>query len=151
MFISLIADDSQLDFPVIYASARKGLAGLEPDNLKADIAPILDAIIKTVPAPLGDDQGYLQIGISTLDYDDYVGRLAVGKILRGTVKHNQQVLICKSDGNEVTAKLAGLYTFSGLKRKEQRQVKAGELVSLVGLEDSLRNRPSRPFADAQGG
>ncbi|NLN83081.1 MAG: translational GTPase TypA [Firmicutes bacterium] len=135
LFISLIADDSQLDFPVIYASARKGLAGLEPDNLKADIAPILDAIIKTVPAPLGDDQGHLQIGISTLDYDDYVGRLAVGKILRGTVKHNQQVLICKSDGSEVTAKLAGLYTFSGLKRKEQRQVKAGELVSLVGLED----------------
>ena len=135
LFISLIADDSQLDFPVIYASARKGLAGLEPDNLKADIAPILDAIIKNVPAPLGDDQGHLQIGISTLDYDDYVGRLAVGKILRGTVKHNQQVLICKSDGSEVTAKLAGLYTFSGLKRKEQRQVKAGELVSLVGLED----------------
>jgi len=135
LFLSLSADDDQLDFPVVYASARQGIAGLELSDMKDNISPIFEVILNTVPAPSGDAEGPFQMGISTLDYDEYVGRMAVGKIMRGTAHVNQQVVLCKTDGKIARGKIARLYTFSGLKRKDEMEVSAGELVSIVGLDD----------------
>jgi GTP-binding protein len=135
LFLSLSADDDQLDFPVVYASARQGIAGLELSDMQDNISPIFEVILNTVPAPSGDAEGPFQMGISTLDYDDYVGRMAVGKIMRGTARVNQQVVLCKIDGSIARGKIARLYTFSGLKRKDEMEVSAGELVSIVGLDD----------------
>lgn len=135
LFLSLNADDDQLDFPVVYASARQGIAGIELSDMKDNISPLFEVILNTVPAPSGNADGPFQMGISTLDYDDYVGRMAVGKIMRGTVRVNQQVVLCKHDGSIAKGKIARLYTFSGLKRKDEMEVSAGELVSIVGLDD----------------
>lgn len=135
LFLSLSADDDQLDFPVVYASARQGIAGLELSDMKDNISPIFEEILNTVPAPSGNAEGPFQMGISTLDYDEYVGRMAVGKIMRGTAHVNQQVVLCKTDGKIARGKIARLYTFSGLKRKDEMEVSAGELVSIVGLDD----------------
>lgn len=135
LFLSLSADDDQLDFPVVYASARQGIAGLELSDMKDNISPIFEVILNTVPAPSGNAEGPFQMGISTLDYDEYVGRMAVGKIMRGTAHVNQQVVLCKTDGKIARGKIARLYTFSGLKRKDEMEVSAGELVSIVGLDD----------------
>ena len=135
LFLSLNAEDDQLDFPVVYASARQGIAGLELSDMKDNISPIFEVILNTVPAPNGNADGPFQMGISTLDYDDYVGRMAVGKIMRGTARVNQQVVLCKTDGSIAKGKIARLYTFSGLKRKDEMEVSAGELVSIVGLDD----------------
>lgn len=135
LFLSLDAEEDQLDFPVVYCSARAGVAGVQLDEIQDSIQPIFEMIVNTIPAPDGDAEGPLQMGISTLDYDDYVGRMAVGKIMRGTARVNQQVVICKPDGTISKGKISKLYTFAGLKRKEETEVSAGELVSMVGLED----------------
>ena len=134
LFMDLGATAEQLDFPVIYASGRDGYSGLDPDNLGTDMQPLLDTILSAVPAPQGDPNEPLQILFSTIDYDDYVGRIGVGRIMRGKAYRNQLVTLCggmKEDRRDV--KLSRLYRFEGLKRVEIEEASAGEIVAVAGV------------------
>ena len=134
LFMDLGATAEQLDFPVVYASARDGYSGLDPDDLGTDMQPLFDTILSAVPAPGGDPAAPLQILFSTIDYDDYVGRIGVGRIVQGTAKRNESVTLCggmKDDRRDV--KLSRLYRFEGLKRVEVEQASAGEIVAVAGV------------------
>jgi len=135
LFIDLGANEDQLDFPIIYTSAKIGFANLELDGSSTDMKPLLDMIISTIPVPRGDEDGPLQLVISSIDYDSYVGRIGVGKISRGTILKGQELILCNSDGKQRKVKINTLYTFEGLKRAETLQAKAGEIVALSGIED----------------
>ncbi len=134
LFMDLGATAEQLDFPVVYASARDGYSGLDPDNLGEDMKPLFDTILSAVPAPEGNPDGPLQILFSTIDYDDYVGRIGVGRIMRGRAYRNEVVTLCggmKENRREV--KLSRLYRFEGLKRVEIEEAAAGEIVAVAGV------------------
>mgnify|MGYP000760356435 CR=1 FL=1 len=134
LFMDLGATAEQLDFPVVYASARDGYSGLDPDHLGTDMQPLFDTILSAVPAPGGDSAAPLQILFSTIDYDDYVGRIGVGRIVQGTARRNEIVTLCggmKDDRRDV--KLSRLYRFEGLKRVEVEQASAGEIVAVAGV------------------
>lgn len=134
LFIELGATAEQLDFPVVYASARDGYAGMEPDALGTDMQPLFDTIVSTIPAPDCDPDAPLQILFSTIDYDDYVGRIGVGRIERGTARRNQIVTLCGGQENKAReVKLSRLYRFEGLKRVEIEEASAGELVAVAGV------------------
>jgi GTP-binding protein len=135
LFIDLEADDDQLEFPLIYASSRNGYAIVELENDRENLVPLFEAIIKNVPAPPGDVDGPLQLLVSSLDYDDYVGRIAVGRIGRGTIKAGQQVAVCKKDGSVQNGKISRLYSYEGLKRIEYTSSSAGDIVAVAGLSD----------------
>ena len=134
LFIELGATAEQLDLPVVYASARDGYAGLAPDALGSDMQPLFDTIVSTIPAPDCDVNAPLQILFSTIDYDDYVGRIGVGRIERGTARRNQIVTLCGGQENKTReVKLSRLYRFEGLKRVEIEEASAGELVAVAGV------------------
>ena len=135
LFLTLDANDDQLDFPVVYCSARQGIASCDIDVPGKDISPLLDTILEAIPAPEGDSTLPLQLAANTLDYDDYVGRLVIGKIVRGKISAGQQVSICRRDGSVSKGKVSRLYTFNGLQRLEVEEAEAGELVSVAGLTD----------------
>ena len=136
LFIDLGASAEQLDFPVVYASARNGYSGLDHEDLGTDMQPLFDTIINTVPAPEGDPEGPLQVLFSTIDYDDYVGRIGVGRIQRGTIRRNQQAVLCGgSEGINQEVKISRLYRFEGLKRVEVEEASAGEIVAVAGMSD----------------
>ena len=134
LFIELGADDDQIEFPVVYASAREGYASLDSDVREGDMQPLLQAIIDNIDAPEGDPEQPLQLLFSSLDYDDYVGRIGVGKVERGSVKMGQNVVICKQDGTTQNVKVSRLYQFEGLKRAEVDSAKAGDIVAVSGIE-----------------
>ena len=134
LFIELGADDDQIEFPVVYASGRDGYAALSPDVREGDMQPLLQAIIDNIDAPGGDPEQPLQLLFSSLDYDDYVGRIGVGKVERGSVKMGQNVVICKQDGTTQNVKVSRLYQFEGLKRAEVDSAKAGDIVAVSGIE-----------------
>ena len=134
LFIELGADDDQIEFPVVYASGRDGYAALTPDVREGDMKPLLQAIIDNIDAPGGDPEQPLQLLFSSLDYDDYVGRIGVGKVERGSVKMGQNVVICKQDGTTQNVKVSRLYQFEGLKRVEVDSAKAGDIVAVSGIE-----------------
>ena len=115
LFIELGADDDQLEFPVVYASGRDGIASLDPYEMGTDMQPLFEKIVTEIPAPQGDVDGDLQILISNIDYDDYVGRIGVGRVERGQVKVNQQAVLCKRDGTTEKVKISKLYQFEGLR------------------------------------
>lgn len=134
LFIELGANDEQLEFPIVYASARDGVSGYEPDALEPNMKPVFDTIIAHVPAPTGEEEGPLQVLISTIDYDDYVGRIGVGRIERGTAMRNRTVVVCCAANDESReAKLSRLYRFEGLKRVEAETVGAGDIVAIAGI------------------
>lgn len=134
LFIELGATAEQLDFPVVYASARDGYAGMEPDALGTDMQPLFDTIVSTIPAPDCDAEAPLQILFSTIDYDDYVGRIGIGRIERGTARRNQIVTLCGGQENRAReVKLSRLYRFEGLKRVEIEEASAGEIVAVAGV------------------
>ena len=136
LFIDLGASAEQLDFPVVYASARDGYSGLDPDDLGTDMQPLFDTIISAVPAPGGDDEGPLQVLFSTLDYDDYVGRIGVGRIQSGRIRRNQTAVLCGGAAeNPREVKISRLYRFEGLKRVEIEEAGAGEIVAVAGISD----------------
>ena len=134
LFIELNATDEQLDFPVIYASAKNGIAKMNLEDESDNITCIFDTIIKYIEAPKCEIDGPMQMLVSNIDYDDYLGRLAVGRIERGTIKASMPVAICKKEKNE-QGKIAKLFTYEGLKRTETDEVKAGDIVCLSGISD----------------
>lgn len=136
LFIELGATAEQLDFPVVYASARQGRSGFEPDKLENSMKPIFDTILKTIPAPAMDLEAPLQILFSTIDYDDYVGKIGVGRIERGVAKKGMAVTVCGGTENKVrSGKISRLYHFEGLHRVEVEEVTAGDIVCVAGIED----------------
>ena len=135
LFIELGADDDQLEFPVVYASGRDGVASLDYNEMGTDMKPLFEKIVTEIPAPQGDIDGDLQILISNIDYDDYVGRIGVGRVERGQVKVNQQAVLCKRDGTTQKVKISKLYQFEGLKRVDTEIAKMGDLVCVSGIAD----------------
>lgn len=135
LFIELGADDDQLEFPVVYASARDGYASLSAETREGDMRPLLDSILENIAPPQGDLNGPLQIRFSSLDYDDYVGRIGIGRVERGTVQHGQQVALCKTDGTVENVKVSRLYQFEGLRRVEVPEASLGDLVAVSGITD----------------
>ncbi|MBR5540283.1 MAG: translational GTPase TypA [Clostridia bacterium] len=135
LFIELGADEDQLDFPVVYASGRDGYSSLEPDVREGDMKPLFEAILQHVPAPEGDIDGPLQILFSNIDYDEYVGRIGVGRVERGRVKNGQAVTLCKSDGTTAHARIGKLYQFEGLRRIEHDTAALGDLIAVTGITD----------------
>lgn len=135
LFIELGADDDQLEFPVIYASSREGFALYDLDDERKDLEPLFETIINKVPAPSGYLEKPLQLLVSSIDYDDYVGRIAIGRIERGTIKLGQQAVACRKDGSLQNVKISRLYTFEGLKRVEATSASLGDIVSVSGVGD----------------
>lgn len=135
LFIELGADDEQIEFPVVYASAREGYSSLDPDVREGDMRPLLDAILEHIPSPEGDAEGPAQILFSSLEYDDYVGRIGVGRVERGEIKVNTPYVLCKQDGSQENVKFTKIYQFEGLKRVDCQTAKFGDLVSVAGIAD----------------
>ena len=135
LFIDLGASDEQLDFPVIYASAKNGIAKMNLSDESDNVNCIFDTIIEKIDPPKCDVDGTLQLLVSNIGYDDYLGRLGSGRVERGVVKAGQSVSICKENGSVVQGKIAKLFTFEGLKRVEAEEVKAGDIVSISGISD----------------
>lgn len=135
LFIELGADDDQLDFPVVYASGRDGYASYDKDARSGDLRPLMETIVKQVPPPQNDPTGALQLLFSNIDYDEYVGRIGIGRVERGVVHVNDRVVLCNKQGKAENVKISRLYTFEGLKRIESESAPAGELVAVSGIED----------------
>ncbi|WP_440896851.1 translational GTPase TypA [Amphibacillus sp. Q70] len=135
LFIELGADDDQLEFPVLYASALNGTSGNEPDEQEESMEAIFKTIIKHIPAPIDNKEDPLQFQVTLLDYNDYVGRIGIGRVARGTIKVGQQVTLMKKDGQIKQFRVSKLFGFLGLKRIEIEQAYAGDIIALSGLED----------------
>jgi GTP-binding protein len=135
LFIELGADDDQLEFPVVYASSREGYAVMRLEDEKKDLEPLFKTIIEYVPAPSGEGDKPLQLLVSNIDYDDYVGRIAIGRIDRGSIKTGQQTVICKKDGSTYQAKASRIYKFEGLRRVECEEAGLGDIVAVSGIGD----------------
>src|SRR5215212_3007037 len=134
LFVELGADDETLDFPVLYASGRAGTASWKLEEPGTDIKPVFEALMKHIPAPHGDPDKSLQIRISSIQYNDYVGRIGVGRIINGRIKSGQQVAIVKRDESVVKSRVQQLQVFDGFGRKNADEASAGDIVALVGLE-----------------
>ncbi len=135
LFIELGANDDQLEFPVIYASGRDGYASLDPHTPGTDMTPLFEAILREVPAPSGDLNGPAQILFSNIDYDEYVGRIGIGRVERGSVKVNDNMVLCHRDGTTKNVKISKLYQFEGLKRVEAQSAALGDIVAVSGITD----------------
>lgn len=154
LFIELDANDEQLDFPVIYASAKSGIAKMSLAEESDNVNCIFDTIVKYIDAPECEIDGPAQMLVSNIDYDDYLGRIAVGRIERGTIKAGMPIAICKAEKN-TQGKVAKLFTYQGLKRTEVEEATAGDIVSLSGIADinigdticDLNNPEKIPFVD----
>jgi GTP-binding protein len=135
LFIELDASEDQLEFPVVYASAINGTASLDPHKQDEDMTALFEAIIEHIPAPIDNSDEPLQFQVALLDYNDYVGRIGIGRIFRGTMKVGQQVALMKLDGSVKQFRVTKLFGFHGLKRMEIEEAKAGDLVAVSGMED----------------
>jgi GTP-binding protein len=135
LFVELEADDWQLDFPVVYTDSRRGNASTDPELQGENLQPLFEKIIDEIPAPAVDPGGILQLQINTLDYDDYVGRIGIGRIRNGLLESGQLIALCKQDGSIEQIKTGIIWTYEGLKRKEVKQAAAGDIVALAGLGD----------------
>ena len=135
LFIELGATEDQLDFPVVYASGKEGYASYNVDEKGSDMTALFESIINEVPAPIGDPDAPLQILFSNIDYDDYVGRIGVGRVERGSVKTGQNITLCRQDGTTKNAKISKLYQFEGLNRIESDSASIGDIVAVSGITD----------------
>jgi len=134
LFIELDASEEQLDFPVVYASGKQGTSSLDLSKPGTDLKPLFETIVKTINAPTCDLDGPAQMLVSNIEYDDYVGRIAIGRIERGSLELNMPIAICKADKTE-NARVTKLYTYEGLKRIEVEKCGAGDIVALSGVAD----------------
>lgn len=135
LFVELGADDEQLDFQIVYCSAKEGIAKIELDEESTNMDPLFDVIIKRVKAPTGYIDQPLQMLVTTLDSSEYVGKIAIGKIERGVLKRNQQVALMKRDGSINSVKVSSLFVFQGLKKEEVDEAKLGDIVAVSGIPD----------------
>jgi GTP-binding protein len=135
LFIELGADDEQLEFPVVYASALNGTSGFEPEDQKETFDPIYQTILEHIPAPIDNREDPLQFQVTLLDYNDYVGRIGIGRVVRGKIHVGQQVVVMKKDGSHKSFRISKLFGFFGLKRSEIEEAGAGEIVAISGLDD----------------
>jgi GTP-binding protein len=135
LFIDLEADGEQLDFPVVYTSAKEGFAKTSLEESSNDMQPLMNMIIEKMPSPEGNPDGPLQLVISSIDYDNYVGRIGVGKISRGVIARGQEVILCNTFDKEKRVKINTLYTFEGLKKVETVDAAAGDIIAVSGIED----------------
>ena len=135
LFMDLNATDEQLDFPVIYASAKNGIAKMNLSDESDNVRCIFDTIIDKIDAPKVDIDGPMQLLVSNISYDDYLGRIAIGRVERGVIKVGQNVVTCKDDGKNVSGKIAKLFTYDGLKRVEADEIEAGDIVAIAGIPD----------------
>jgi GTP-binding protein len=135
LFVELGADDGALDFPIVYASGREGYAGADPQHLENTIQPLFETILRHVPVADADAAAPLQLLVTTLDYSDYVGRIAIGRVFAGTLRNGQRVTLIKRDGSHVPGTVDQLLQFDGLGRTETDAVTAGDICAIVGLDD----------------
>ena len=155
LFIELGANDEQLDFPVVYASGKQGIATLDLNKQGENLECLFETIVNTIDAPSCDMDGTMQMLVSNIDYDDYVGRISIGRVERGHIDLNMPVAICKAEDKVVTARVAKLYTYEGLKRVEVEHAEAGDIVALSGVADinigdticDYNNPEKIPFVD----
>jgi GTP-binding protein len=134
LFIDLDATENQLEFPVIYANARAGIAKETLDDPSDNLRPLFEAILRSIPKPSGDPAGILQILVANLDYSDYLGRLAIGRVFNGTLRFGDEVAIMKLDGSLHTTKITKLYSFEGLKRVDETVAGPGDILAIAGVE-----------------
>ncbi len=137
LLLDLNATDEQLDSPMLFCCGRTGTASLSPEEEGTDLRPLLDTILEYIPAPEGDDEGDLQLLVSSIDYNDYVGRIGIGRIERGTIRQNQEVTICNYHDPSVKkrAKIVSVYQFAGLDRAAVESAKMGDIVCFSGAAD----------------
>jgi len=149
LFVELEAEDWQLDFPVVYADSRRGIASIDPELQGKNLQPLFEKILDEIPSPVVDPNGILQLQINTLDYDDYVGRIGIGRIRNGLLESGQIIALCKQDGSLEQLKTGNIWTYEGLKRKEVKQAIAGDIVAVSGLGDvnigETLSDPSHPL------
>ena len=134
LFMELDADDDQLDFPVVYATARDGIAKLNMADESSNLEPLFKLLIENIPAPKGDIDGPLQVMVTTLDYDEYVGRIAIGRVVRGRIKNGQNVTVLDGE-NQRKGRIGRLYGYEGLKRREVEEAAMGDIIAVTGLDD----------------
>jgi GTP-binding protein len=134
LFIDLDAQEDQLDFPVIYTNAKLGIAKLNPDDGSETLEPLFQTILKHIPGPGGDPEGVLQMLVANLDYSDYLGRLAIGRVFNGTLRHGDEVAIAKLDGSFQKTRITKLYSFQGLKRVDETLGRPGDILAIAGVE-----------------
>jgi len=155
LFLELGAEDEQLDFPIVYASAREGFAKLEMDEESDNMEPLFNTIVEKVEPPKGYPEEPLQMLITTLDTSEYVGKIAIGKIVRGTIKKNQNLAIVKQDGKITNFKASNIYTYDGLKRVDAETASIGDIIAVSGIGDAnigetiadSANPEALPFVD----
>lgn len=135
LFIDLGASEEQLEFPVLYTDARRGIAKRSLDDPSEDLQPLFEEIVRTIPPPPGDPDKTLQFLVCTLDYNDFLGQMAIGRVVNGRLHAGETVLLCHSDGSQRTTRITQLYTFEGLKRLPAEEVEAGAIVALAGVSD----------------
>ncbi|AGX03699.1 MULTISPECIES: translational GTPase TypA [Bacillaceae] len=135
LFIELDANEEQLEFPVIYASAINGTASTDPEKQDENMQSLYDAIVDHIPAPVDNSEEHLQFQVALLDYNDYVGRIGIGRVFRGTMQVGQQVALMKLDGSVKQFRVSKIFGFFGLKRQEIQEAKAGDLIAVSGMED----------------
>jgi GTP-binding protein len=136
LFVELGAHDEQLDFPYIFASGQNGFAIRALEDEQKNLAPLLDLIVEHCPAPIGQIDAPLQMQVTILDYSDYLGRLAIGRIYNGAIEDGQQVILIKEDGSQIRSKIAKLFTFKGLARTEVKKVTAGQIIGIAGFANA---------------
>ena len=154
LFFDLGANDDQLEFPVIYASAKNGIAKMDLNEESDNVICIYETIVNTIPAPKCEIDGPTQMLVSNIDYDDYLGRIGIGRIERGTVKAGMPIMICKADKN-IQGKVAKLFTYAGLKKTEVEEAQAGDIIELSGMAEvhigdtlcDINNVEKIPFVD----
>ncbi|WP_039765376.1 translational GTPase TypA [Caldicellulosiruptor sp. F32] len=135
LFIELGADEDQLDFPYVFASAKEGIAKFDLEDESHNLEPLFEMIINNIPAPTGEIDAPFQMIVTSIDYDNYLGRIAIGKVVRGSVKLNQQVAVCtRQDGVLQKTRVTKLYQFEGLKRVECSEAKLGDIVAIAGID-----------------
>jgi len=134
LFIDLDASDEQIDFPILYAISRDGIAKHELDHEGTDLRPLFDQILKTIPPPICDENLPLQVLVANLDYSEYVGRLAIGRVFNGKVAIGDQISVCKIDGTLEKTKITQLYTYEGLKQAPIEKAEPGDIISIAGIE-----------------
>jgi GTP-binding protein len=135
LFIDLDASEDQLDFPIVYANARAGTAGRALDDGSENLRPLFDLIVDTLPAPIADASATTQFQCNNLDYSDYVGRLAIGRLKHGTLRSGEMYTLCHGDGEQRLVKVTQLYVWQGLTRTDATSVSAGEIVAVAGVEE----------------